>query len=710
MRDNEEKENEKEQDFKTVKIRSPAISKGSKHFMAPTISAASKITAASPRKKVLADRNEPLRMSSVSFSEGKNLSCSMNLSDVMEDFDSKSEIGSNQKKMMEPSVDSKEMGLESPLIPKPPKLEEVIDSKVPSNSNGSESTVTDIDPNCVGGEFARFKISPSPSPSCSSCPILAPLDADPSVPPYDPKTNYLSPRPQFLHYRPNPRVGVYLNKESFIFESLSDTETTEETESEDSLKESEDDSSAEMVKEEEEKEPDDSESDSTSTQLSTQTVAAKGVSKKHFSLRSKSISLLLIVVVACLSISLTDTPVINGTSVFKDTSSKLNDPIFTMENFNGLARKFRFWSANSISYLTKLIQLPKEVEKLGALQFYNLTALQEDLFLDGYLMIDTSNELGEAYYEPNELGPIREVEVEISSLEEKGHTEIGAVENIVDVSDSFGSEIGEDNEFQEVLPEEHKDPETEEQVNLTLETEVTEDKNSEAEEMLIQVKRDIYLRSNAELEEHLSEVQPEVPEAKEIEEHVIYVDSCVETESIKAEEISDNSKSIATTNVISHSMETLASTVNSPEAKLSVPVILGISLLALSLVAATAFVYAKQRKSAVLNAAIPLKELPIMKVISSGEWKHQRQSPSLNWPTEVDIGSSESCPSEMSSFQKCSSYSKRAGNHEAQSLEKKTRRSLKRESLASSSDFSMDSPSYGSFTTYEIIHRKHVSI
>ncbi|CAL8177004.1 unnamed protein product [Prunus armeniaca] len=57
-----------------------------------------------------------------------------------------------------------------------------------------------------------FKISPPPCCPKSS-PVIAPLDDDPAAHPYDPKTNYLSSRPQFLHYRPNPRIEYYLSKE-----------------------------------------------------------------------------------------------------------------------------------------------------------------------------------------------------------------------------------------------------------------------------------------------------------------------------------------------------------------------------------------------------------------------------------------------------------------------------------------------------------------
>ncbi|PHT47966.1 hypothetical protein CQW23_12174 [Capsicum baccatum] len=65
----------------------------------------------------------------------------------------------------------------------------------------------------------------------------------------------------------------------------------------------------------------------------------------------------------------------------------------------------------------------------------------------------------------------------------------------------------------------------------------------------------------------------------------------------------------------------------------------------------------------------------------------------------------------MSNFQISSSYSKKyskSKKEEAQSMEKKARKSNRRESSATSL-FSMGSPSYGSFTTYERIPSKHSS-
>ncbi|XP_047265367.1 uncharacterized protein LOC107866130 isoform X3 [Capsicum annuum] len=131
--------------------------------------------------------------------------------------------------------------------------------------------------------------------------------------------------------------------------------------------------------------------------------------------------------------------------------------------------------------------------------------------------------------------------------------------------------------------------------------------------------------------------------------------------------------------------------------------ILGISSLVLSLLAAIVL-YVKRRSDKTLHpVAVSSKKFSTHHVVKE---KHSSQ----NWPTEVEVAG-ESCPSEMSSFQISSSYSKKypkAGNNKAQSMEKKPRKVNRRESLATS-ESSMGSPSYGSFTTYERITAKQAS-
>ncbi|KAF2320770.1 hypothetical protein GH714_030623 [Hevea brasiliensis] len=264
----EDKENSQDQNLKQARVRSPASSKGAKNFMSPTISATSKINA-SPRKKILTERSEPTR-TSVSFIDCK--------SPLKEDLDLKPEKGLNQKKEVsfDPTItyledndtsksnedfnskvhsstkDEWESLSESVTVEKSwmshlnqkevsvdptitnledkdtIKSNENFDSMVhPSTKDDWDSLSKSItmDKDCVNLD-PSFEISPR-----ASCP-LAPLDADPLMPRYDPKTNYLSPRPQFLHYKPNPRIQLYLNKErdGKELEENSATETSSEAE------------------------------------------------------------------------------------------------------------------------------------------------------------------------------------------------------------------------------------------------------------------------------------------------------------------------------------------------------------------------------------------------------------------------------------------------------------------------------------------------
>ncbi|KAA8545736.1 hypothetical protein F0562_020813 [Nyssa sinensis] len=779
LRGYEEKENEKDQNLKSRKIRSPINSKGTKTFMSPTISAASKVTP-SPRKKVLTERNEPVR-TSISFSDVKSPFSSLNLSEVIEDIDSKSQMGLNQNKIevscysIVAGSNYKEAALEVPSVLKAAKNDaDLINYQVPLNSQStSELSVGTI---AMESDCASVDTSSMKMPSCSSVsPVIAPLDADPSLPPYDPKTNYLSPRPQFLHYKPNPRIEVYLNEEegfglregkrledSFASENFSDTEVSEETQSQDSQNESDDASSSEMIIEEEEHHV--SEPKPISNPISTHR-------RPRFFVRSKSISLLLVLLLACLSISVTDSPVLH-LSVHKDLSlSKLYDPseivAFAKANFDGFTGNFKQWSDNSICYLSKLIGMLGQVNKLGPLQFANLTALQEDL------LVDHSEERSEEIYQQDELEHEREGEVEIETLEEKGHPEIDADDNSEEASKGLtGPEI--------------------EEVYLTILDEVMEADSSEAiqnqEQSVSAFNINSELQSNIVFKDHsvllpqATAIQPEV-ETSEIKSEVVEtgefqgdndINSCAKIESTIPEAILESSSEIdasfggvllpqataiqpevETSEIKSEVVETgefqgdndinscakiestipeailegsseidasfggvqsesLDSSLPGPEDEFLVHYMLGILLLVLALVAAIALSYLKQRKTTSTNAVVHVDGLSTKKLMSSPvsastEHTYQDKPASQNWPTEVDVAG-ESCPSELSSFQKSSSYSKKGvkGANEAQSQERRPRKNSKRESLASSSsEYSTGSPSYGSFTTYEKIPSKH---
>ncbi|KAK4563473.1 hypothetical protein RGQ29_005830 [Quercus rubra] len=701
-RDQEDKENTKDHNLKPGRVRSPAVaSKGTKNFMSPTISAASKITP-SPKKKILVERNEPAR-TSLSFSTEKSPCRSVRFSDIVENIDSKADASLEENKIE--ASDDKEASLTASSISEALRCEEVLDPEVTVSSKiDSKSlpeTVTD-EPDCVNLD-PTFKISPTSS--CSwSCPILAPLDADPSLPPYDPKTNYLSPRPQFLHYRPNPRIEVYLNKddgkrleESFISGSFSDTDATEEAQSDYSQKESEDASSVEILKEEEEeeeeeeKEVDVSEPSPISTHLpkEEETMKAKGGSKLHFFTSSKFTVLLLVLSVACLSVSVTNSPVIDPSVLKESSSTKIYDSY-----------------ANSISFVSELILSFKGVPISGPLHYCNLTVLHEDSPVDGYLVFDHSPKgTGEKFENINVLGSMRESEVDMESLEEEDQHEIEADEDVGDVSEGL-----DDPEYEEVsqgieeVSAEHGTSESEE-VLPALEAEVIQTEKSE-EEVVFSVHLDGEQQSNLiNIEQPVmvpmaDEIQPQVSEAGEIQGECEKT-SFDEMESAKGDLNPESPEFDASAENLQSSKDG-EFTLNGTKEPIFREKVMGITFLFLTVITAAGFMYVRKSKNIRPNASINVEQPLLSKKLDFSPMSLERPS-SRNWPTEVDMVG-ESCPSEMSSLQRSSSYGKK---NEAQSQERRARKNYKRESLASSSDYSMASHSYGSFTTYEKIPTKH---
>jgi hypothetical protein len=798
MGSHEDKENTKDQNPILGKVRSPASSsRGAKNFMSPTISAASKI-AASPRKKILVDRNEPAR-TSVSLSNEKKPFRSVRFSDVVEHIDdnAKADAGLQENNKIEASDDDKEGTFTAFFTSEALRCEEVLD---PETDTDEPATVTD-EPDCVNLD-PTFKISPTSSCSWSCPTTLAPLDADPSIPPYDPKTNFLSPRPQFLHYRPNPRVESYLNEESDgrrLEESFSDTEVTEETQSEDSQKENDDVSSCEMVKEEQEEvlvsedsqeeSEDVSEPTPISTQLPKETAEAKEKSKPQFFTRSKFIVLLLILSLAGLSISVTKSPVI-APSVLKESSFfEIYDSSGIAEsakaNWDGLARNFWLWYANSISFVSELMPNFGGVPISVPLHYCNLTALSEDIPLDGYILFDHSHkenvhiepldeegqpelevdeDIGEALegFDDPEYEEIEEISEEhVTSVvsEELGTSESEEVLQALEaeVIQADNSEVHVSSESEEVLPAQEAEVISEsEQVLQAQEAEVI----SDSEEVLHALEGEVIQADNLEAKTTQEEVvladnvnyqeqpvmvskgeetQSEVSEAVELqgENEIISFDKM---ESVKVDEKNPESSELDDASAENlQSSEVGEFSINGTTDKILRETVLGIALLVLAFIAATGFIYMKKgKKSTTPSAAINVEQPLLTKKFDSSpmsvsiEHNFHERRPSL--PTEVDMVG-ESCPSEMSSFERSSSYSKKelkGGSSEAQSFERSTsyskkelkgsseaqsqerrkpRNNYKRESLApSSSEFSMGSPSYGSFTTYEMVPSKHVSI
>ncbi|KAJ4716091.1 Transmembrane protein [Melia azedarach] len=765
LSDYEDKENSKSSTLRPGRVQSPAsASKGTKNFMSPTISAASKFTT-SPRKKILVERNEPFR-SSVSFSDAKGQS--------MENTNAKPAICSNKKKtvsfsdaiglLIEDDLSKPEMSLNEKKIEasyhstvtdtshnEALKNDADFDSEVPLNSKNDDADFDSEVPlnskndigssqDCVNLD-STFKISPRTSCSTAS-PMLAPLDADPLMPPYDPKTNYLSPRPQFLHYKPNPRIELMNDKdgtrleESFMSENLSDSEVSETLS--DSQKESEDVSSGETVKEESEQEEESEkekinvpEPNPVSTHKVKEIVQSKVVSKSKFFTRSKFIALLLALVFAFMAISVSDSTVTN-LSVLKDLS--LYDFYVPPEiveyakvNFEVVTQKSRLWAANSFSYICELLSEVRGVHKLGHLQYSNLSAL-----IDGYPKFAGA----EFNYDKNLLVPIGEIDAKTEPLEEN-HQEIEEneedVEEALEEDNNGGFEeqmlqdfehlqdIEEDNDNIHETLEDHTEPESEEVCSTPTaeqtkpESEVIKPVNSEAEQTEETVQSvdnsGIKLESNIDVIDQpvvISEVTEIQPEPKEPQGESDYY-SHAEIESTKAEENAENTELDASLDNLQTSAEV---------DKFLTKNVVGISsLVILSLLAATVFFFNHAKKGKLSNPkatnpvvqSLMTKKLDYSPISVTAEHASEQRLTSRNWQTEDDDDMlEESASSEMSSFKVSSSHSKKGlkTSSEAHSQERKPRKNSRRESLASS-DFSLSSASYGSFTTYEKFPSKH---
>ncbi|VFQ59109.1 unnamed protein product [Cuscuta campestris] len=271
-----EKENER-----AAKLRSPA--KGSKNFMSPTFSAASKFSS-SPKKKVLVERNEPVR-TSISLCDGKATFFSSISSDPTENSIPKPEVRPGTK-----------------------SLRKVTFSEAPLQYD-DENDVTESD-----------------SLSNEKCLRLPFLDMSPCM-------NHASPRPKFTLYSPKPSLEVLKSTEKGfdmvgeskrLDESFGSAIVSEdldsESQSDDSHTESDDSSSTteeEMAVEEEPKSLEEEE------EIGLKPEAEKLAKESHEGEKKSRIficlkwafTVFLLMVAACVSISVTDSPVFNGYGV-----------------------------------------------------------------------------------------------------------------------------------------------------------------------------------------------------------------------------------------------------------------------------------------------------------------------------------------------------------------------------------------------------------
>ncbi|XP_027368660.1 uncharacterized protein LOC113874644 [Abrus precatorius] len=752
----DDKENGKDQILKPAKVRSPATSsKGTKNFMSPTISASCKIND-SPRKKVLIERNEVVPNSAdpksnvrkVTFAEpleqNKFDALFDGITPNFEDAPRSSSLTSEDLSgESETTVDDINVSLIRNNDPDF-SFETDVNMNVPLVlENDIHTETVAVEPDCVNLD-PTFKLSPTATPPVSyKATILAPLDADPLMPPYDPKTNYLSPRPQFLHYKPKPRVELCSEREiedSIISGSFSDTEVTEDAQSEVSQKESEDVSSVEIIKEEEGQI-----SEPSPAMMPEEIVEAKEAPKPRFTVRAKAIALMLLLAAVFVSISVTDSPVIDQT-VFEDLyrvyeSSEFSELAranfdrfsqFAKTNFDGLARNLHFWFTKSLSSMSEFISEVRGTHNLAKLQYYNLTVLHEYTMVDQYPIFgggeskigNTRKQVWNAHEsdvasETNNDEYAEDISAEHGQVnEEQVQQDIGAVTGVENASDT---------------------PQSEEVLDAASETdndEYTEDISAKHHEVYEQqVQQDIGAVTG--VENALNAPQSEEEQAQgggdanlNVENQPSLNSEAAEfgieaygTGDVDSKQALENDATDFDTAMNHHKEE------GKPGKPLSIDAIRGrleeidipprmvlyfMLCAGTVLIAGAAFKWsriAESRNNVIVSSSV---EQPLLNKELHDNNKQQVSSdkvPLRYGTAEMDV-LEEPCPSEMSSFQQSSSYSKKMLKHfnetahSAHSVEKKRKNSYRRESLASSSDYSMGSPSYGSLTVYEKIPSK----
>ncbi|KAK1417566.1 hypothetical protein QVD17_26695 [Tagetes erecta] len=346
-------------------LRSPAKT-GSKNFMSPTISAASKFTP-SPRKRILGEKNDVTRTS-------------IQFLDKDKDSDFRSEAATFDQTI---KMNDDLKGVEQ---------KETVSEVTLSSTDESFEMLSGCTEETDVVSIRAFCSSPITSPA---------VDCEPRVPPYDPKDNFCSPRPRFLHYKPNPRIEKFLNKDgsddsgeddvgrlegSFIMSESSDTEVEEqeqECESGDSVH-----GSLEFVSEkvlEEEK-------------LDSK-VGRK--SKGWFFTGSKTIwfTFLMFLVLGC-SVSLTDYSPLIKLPVYKDVGfseiyhESLKFVEFAKEHFDVLAEDLKNWSIDFVSYISHQKSQLFPSDKDMPIVFFNLTtSVQEEFMFNRHIGTDYIQEI-----------------------------------------------------------------------------------------------------------------------------------------------------------------------------------------------------------------------------------------------------------------------------------------------------------------------------
>ncbi|CAN7098655.1 unnamed protein product [Brassica rapa subsp. narinosa] len=452
---------DKENQISDAVVKAP---KASKNFMSPTISAVSKINP-SPRKKILSDKNELSRSFDKTHHQHPQVRSSVTFCDVV------SFIGEEDK-------DKDQIF--------------ICEKKKEEEGESHDVTVTDMDD-------SSFDVSPLPASVPFTFPAFEANEVDASVTPYDPKKNYLSPRPQFLHYRPNPRLEHasdeckqleeifssdsssadtdFSGEESQQEEEVASQQSVEaeesqhevacqqsveavesqqveegvvavEEEAEVTLDESDDEEHLEAVENEEEEEVVVGES----TEEAEET---HQVPKQSRFKTSKLLGWMLVLGLAYTllvsSVTLT-LPNISQDSQFYKFHIPPEITKSARESFEQLSEKLGVWAGSSLVYMDKLISSLREEEGYGPFQFHNLTGVLEETSFSDAVFEPTSGEISVArsLVDSQDLSIEMDTEEDNDVAQEPEELESSGEINLEDVYEEDSNELEQESEGGEI--------------------------------------------------------------------------------------------------------------------------------------------------------------------------------------------------------------------------------------------------------------------
>eukprot|EP01018_Ginkgo_biloba_P016618 Gb_38475 [translate_table: standard] len=196
-----------------------------KSFMSPTVSASSKA------KRILSERNDPSPLRPTWDRTPTFSSPAVDTSIDADNAETMMDYHSNARDVLAGAMEAgrivTERSREPPSLEELQRkvklfLEEITPQAKQKSSTSSFSEVKEPSPYhpihspfSTRPDFVHIDGSPVGLFGCpSDLAMIAEEAKQSSLPPYDPKKNYLSPRPQFLRYRPNRNLDIILNGES----------------------------------------------------------------------------------------------------------------------------------------------------------------------------------------------------------------------------------------------------------------------------------------------------------------------------------------------------------------------------------------------------------------------------------------------------------------------------------------------------------------